>query len=302
MLDRVDFSQVVAKGKDHTVRASGMQEDLPGSRLASRPLEDFYLMRCQKMIVLHQMVDRLDGQTDVEKPDAVAWMKDNPVMDAVEADIRRLADTIGHSGTKDTAPEIDVAVDIGASQPNIGEAVDAGVDRGKEASRALTRPDDEIDPVARGIAGQDRRTHLALSALGLPRGSGGKAGGRQPRRSALQCKAVGEFDTDRLIPTLAGHEGEAMRLAIGPQKDCSVRFPDPSQPQSGLGERSGDSRFIDRDPRIGEGQKRDAHPALNAMDAWLRRGHAQRCRGGSFRATSRTEPPTGADYRPRDGG
>ena len=122
MLDRVDFSQAVAKGKDHTVRASGMQEDLPGSRLASRPLEDFYLMRCQKMIVLHQMVDRLDGQTDVEKPDAVAWMKDNPVMDAVEADIRRLADTIGHSGTKDTAPEIDVAVDI-AFRPLTPESI-----------------------------------------------------------------------------------------------------------------------------------------------------------------------------------
>src|SRR6516225_6655864 len=126
----------------------------------SRPKHDSDLPFREEPEGTHDVVAALDLVVDVLDTGVVGREQCNRVMHFVDAQERRVADTIAHARIADPSPERLVAHGVRGAQANMTEAGDAGITHAMIARAAVGGSPHQLNPIARRVIKTDELAYL----------------------------------------------------------------------------------------------------------------------------------------------
>ncbi|MNG17068.1 hypothetical protein D3C84_1010260 [compost metagenome] len=119
--------------------------------MAARTKEDAYAPFNQEVIGTHQVIDGLHLMVDVLHAGMGGREQGDLVMDLVDTQQRRLANSVTDPGVCQLSPEQFITPGIHGAQANVAETGDTGITTREIASPAGMGTQDQFDVVATGI-------------------------------------------------------------------------------------------------------------------------------------------------------
>src|SRR6516164_6665878 len=128
--------------------------------MPSRPKHNSDLPFRQEPEGTHDVVAALDLVVDVLDTGAVGREQCNRVMHFVNAQERRVSDTITHARIADPRPERLVAHGVRGAQANVTEAGDTGITRAVIARTTVGGSPYQLNPIAGRVVKSDELAHF----------------------------------------------------------------------------------------------------------------------------------------------
>src|SRR6202046_5745191 len=130
--------------------------------MAARAEADAHVLLTQEVVRAHDVVDALDLVVDVLDASSLRGKQGDTVVYRIDSQQRRIAYPVAHTSATYRRPEHFVLAWRDRMEPDVREAGDAGVPRGKVTPAAMRRSHDQLDRITARVLERYERIHPPL--------------------------------------------------------------------------------------------------------------------------------------------